>query len=740
MLVCFAIGVAALRTEPPAPLAAGAPPGTFSAARADAVLRRLLDGVGPHPVGSPADAEVRARLVLELRRLGLEAELQPGFACSAYGTCAEVVNVLAVVAGARPGRAVALVSHHDSVGAGPGASDDGAGVAVALETARALLAGPPLPRPVFLLFTDGEEAGLLGSRAFLEHPRAREVAAIVNLEARGTSGRSLLFEVKSAPALVARAARALRRPATSSLFAAVYERLPNDTDLTVLAGLGVPGLNLAFIGDVTRYHTPLDDLAHVDPGTLQHHGDNALSLVRTLAAAPDLGEPPTRPTVWFDVLSLGIVAWPERTTLPLALATLALAALATVGARARGARWTALAWAGLAPLAAALTAAGVTSAVRLALGRAGALPFAFVAHPGPLAGAAWLLGGAAALGASASLPRRTGRPAALSGVALALAMLGVALAVVLPGASYLLLVPAAAATLAAAVAQPWPHLARGTSLAALPALVAAALLAPVALQLPAALGVPAVAATGALASLMLATLAPLVLALSRRARAAAVLLPVTGALVLAAAQLAEPAFTPDAPRRLPILHHEDANHGTSSCLVPADGGALPPELAAIAPFRRVTAPPISWTLRSAYETTVPGMGAPPPQAEILEARQEAGRRVVRVRLRSPRGAPTLALVFPAGPQLLAATVDGHPVAWASKARRLVAGRRWVAVLGALPRGVEVELVLSGPVEATLLDSSPGLPPGDARLAAARPGWATTSQDGDASVVSRVVRW
>jgi hypothetical protein len=46
---------------------------------------------------------------------------------------------------------------------GPGASDDGSGVAALLETARALAIGTPLRNDVIFLFTDAEEVGLLGA-------------------------------------------------------------------------------------------------------------------------------------------------------------------------------------------------------------------------------------------------------------------------------------------------------------------------------------------------------------------------------------------------------------------------------------------------------------------------------------------------------------------------------------------------------------------------------------------------
>jgi Zn-dependent M28 family amino/carboxypeptidase len=44
-------------------------------------------------------------------------------------------------------------------------------------------------------------------------------------------------------------------------------------------------LNFAAIRGVASYHTPHDDIAHVDLRTLQHHGDNVLATLRALANA-----------------------------------------------------------------------------------------------------------------------------------------------------------------------------------------------------------------------------------------------------------------------------------------------------------------------------------------------------------------------------------------------------------------------------------------------------------------------
>ena len=80
------------------------------------------------------------------------------------------------------------------------------------------------------------------------------------------------------------AARAIERPVGSSLFASVYERMPNDTDLSVFLGRGYGAMNFAFTGGIENYHTAHDDLAHQDPRSVQHLGASALSAARALAA------------------------------------------------------------------------------------------------------------------------------------------------------------------------------------------------------------------------------------------------------------------------------------------------------------------------------------------------------------------------------------------------------------------------------------------------------------------------
>lgn len=335
-----AILLATRETRPPAPRPRTAPGAEFSAERALEHVRAIA--VAPHPIGSPEHARVRAYLKGALRTLGLEPVEQESTVHWQRGpearSMAAVTNVLARIPGTRGGgRAVALAAHYDSVPTGPGAGDDAAGVAALLETARALRASAPLPADVILLFTDGEEVHLLGAEAFAaEHPWKQDVAVVLNFEARGHRGPSVMFETSTGNgALIELLARAGAEPVANSLAYEVYRRLPNDTDLTVFKRAGLAGLNFAFVGGVSHYHTALDAPEHLDRGSLQHHGDQALALARAFGAA-DLGAAPRSDHAYFSLLRLWLFHYPLLWNGPLALLALLAYALAVRAGVRRG--------------------------------------------------------------------------------------------------------------------------------------------------------------------------------------------------------------------------------------------------------------------------------------------------------------------------------------------------------------------------------------------------------------------
>jgi len=200
VVLALALALGWARMQPPRAASVDAPLDTFSAGRALAVLRDLLVEDRPRPVGSAQNARVRERIVVQLGGvLGYEVAVQGATPCGeddGERVCTTVWNVLARMPGREVGPALVLMAHYDSVPAGPGVADDGSGVATILELARIFQQEGPYRNPILLLFTDGEEAGLLGARAFLrEHPWADEVGVVINLEARGSSPLSRMASI-----------------------------------------------------------------------------------------------------------------------------------------------------------------------------------------------------------------------------------------------------------------------------------------------------------------------------------------------------------------------------------------------------------------------------------------------------------------------------------------------------------------------------------------------------------------
>ncbi len=269
-------------SRPPRPLPATVANEKFSATRAELLLRELYAQSQPHVSGSAQNTLLRDRIVSMLNRFGYTAKIQSRFHCNPeFASCSPVENILASREGGQRGSAILLTAHYDSAWAGPGVADDGAGVAALLEIARMAKLAPEFSHDVVFLFTDAEEQGLVGADAFATQQALFDtVRAVINLEARGVTGASVMFETGEKNRRVIRTmADNLQRPVANSLTYEVYRRMPNDTDFSVYRQRGLPGVNFAFTGDASLYHSRIDDLDHLDLGSLQHHGQNAWSML-----------------------------------------------------------------------------------------------------------------------------------------------------------------------------------------------------------------------------------------------------------------------------------------------------------------------------------------------------------------------------------------------------------------------------------------------------------------------------
>jgi hypothetical protein len=299
----------------------------FSMERATKHVRMLATAFGSRPTGSEANSKARDYIVGELRQAGFEVRLQEALAATGSGLSTPVVNIIAT----RPGRqaeSVALVSHYDSPPESRGAADDGLGVAVCLEAGRVLAARSDPRYTLLVALTDGEELGLMGARALREAPEFVRVRAFLNFEAVGTNGPPRLFQAGPGNSWLTSAwAASAPRPSGSSLFTEIYHRLPNDTDFSVLAPSGPPGLNFAPTGNTFAYHTPLDTPARLESATVQRMGDTAVSLVRTLDGV-DITQRSTGDGTYFDVAGTVAFAYSGGTTRVIAALVFVLGLLA----------------------------------------------------------------------------------------------------------------------------------------------------------------------------------------------------------------------------------------------------------------------------------------------------------------------------------------------------------------------------------------------------------------------------
>lgn len=686
LLAAVFLTAAFRETRGPAAKAAGAPEGEFAAGRAQPVLQSVI-GDAPHPVGSAEHDRVRDRIAARFRELGYDVIVQRRFACNPHAECATVQNVIA----RRPAdslsrKAVVLVAHYDSVAAGPGVSDDGVGVAVLLEVARAMR-GDRTKNPVVFLAGDAEELGLIGAEAYVAEPALlARTGAVVNMENRGTTGASYLFETsRNNRWLITTVAKALRRPLTTSLFVSLYELLPNDTDLTVFKRAGVEGVNFSAVGNVQAYHTPLDNQRRADPRTIQHHGDNALAAARALANA-DLAQRSGGSAVHFDVLGFFVVAWPERLSVWLALAGLVMAIATAARAEDRPA------FTGFASFFGALAVAGgigyaVTALLRLPL---------WIAHGDGLVAAMWLLGIAAAI---AVAPRRP----ALSAVAIAWNALAVIVALALPGGSYLLVVPG----LVLALTRKWEWGAVAASI------IAAVIWFPFGLVLYDGLGTPMLAAVAAILALVMTPVASLH---GRRIAIA----PAAIAMILLIRTALQPVYTPEKPRRVNYTYYD--NNGETFW---ASAAPMPRAT------RRVVTP---WYAGPPRLWVKPAPAAPiqPVELVVLSDQMHGGKRIVTVELRSVRGGQRVALLWKTRATVDRVTINGvtPPAAGDRFGSFLAPGWHRVGVRGQEAR---IEIVMRGasPIELLASDTSFSVPPGAPARVNAVP-----SEDGDTTVTIR----
>ncbi len=317
-------------------------PSTFSAERARAHINQVAGQ--PHPMGSVAAEDVRNYIAAQLRDLGLEPEFQTLTAPDYYGGPGQtvpVVNVIARIEGTASTGSVALVGHYDTVPETPGANDNSSGVAILLETARVLQSEPALRNDVILVFTDGEEpAPKFGSTPFVaEYRLTDEIRFVVNLEAIGTSGPSMLTETNGPQSwVIDHYATSSPQPVAFSFLTATMALLGgSNTDFAPFRDAGVPGVEFVYARGSSVYHTAADSPDSVSIRSLHSHGVNTLGFVRHMAGE-DLADPGGDDVAFFTIGRYHLVRYPAWWAVPI----VGLAGLAIFVAVQRRKTWSAM--------------------------------------------------------------------------------------------------------------------------------------------------------------------------------------------------------------------------------------------------------------------------------------------------------------------------------------------------------------------------------------------------------------
>lgn len=184
---------------------------------------------------------------------------------SAYLRDYQTRNLTGIVRGtANPDSFLVFTAHYDHLGLMgkgtyfPGANDNASGVAMAMQLARYFAAHPQRFSIAFIFFS-GEEAGLLGSRYFVEHPLfdLKKVKFLVNLDLVGSGSDGITV-------------------VNATEFPEAFTRLNNlnelnkhvveirrrgkacNSDHCSFFEKGVPCFFLFTMGTGTEYHTPGD--------------------------------------------------------------------------------------------------------------------------------------------------------------------------------------------------------------------------------------------------------------------------------------------------------------------------------------------------------------------------------------------------------------------------------------------------------------------------------------------------
>ncbi|KAJ3028579.1 UNVERIFIED_CONTAM: hypothetical protein HDU68_001378 [Siphonaria sp. JEL0065] len=295
----------------------------FSEGSALVHVKALAEDIGPRVVGTRNEKRAEAYVLDTLAKIKAESrasftiDVQRSSGSHAFSimktdVMKNYINITNIVAHISCGpkcdkNAVLVNAHYDSQVGTPGACDDATPIAVMLELARIFSKMDPstFRNSLVLLFNGAEETLQDASHAFsTSHPLAKTIRSFINLEAMGNSGKEVLFQANS-KGLVEAYGKSVRRPhgtvASNDLFKTGL--IMSDTDYRQFLDYGgMLGIDMAIYQNSYLYHTMLDTAENIEPGLIQHMGENTLDLSLYLMTTAEIEKfEEGREFIYFDL-------------------------------------------------------------------------------------------------------------------------------------------------------------------------------------------------------------------------------------------------------------------------------------------------------------------------------------------------------------------------------------------------------------------------------------------------------
>jgi hypothetical protein len=459
--------------------------------------------------------------------------------------------------------------------------------------------------------------------------------------------------------------------------------------------------------------------------------------------------------LFFDVLARTVIVWPIGLVLPASLAALVLLAAATLLLIRRGHLSSRQAAYGFSSALANVLLGGVLAIGVLALLR-------FLGRLPPVQGPSWIAHPLAMhVGFSALtlltttaiatwFARRAGFWGFWFGAHMLAALLSLATALLIPAAGYVVLLAALAAVLGF-VPSAWalmkgrlPSQGAADFATLFPGLIAFGLLLPLLLLLYPALGAPAWAIGTITLCITAAFLLPLLGNATRPARQRLTMIAAATTFGALCITVLLPTYSTSWPQRVNIEYWVDADSGRAHWYTQTASLHLPRAMAETLKFDPVPRDRFQgYPLQGFYAEASALQLAAPQLTQISANSGSADPGRMELLLRSARGAPKAFVIFPASANIHHIEIATPSGPLRAKLQTLRNGSTVVLAPGISQAGLRFSV--KAPAEAMtvqVFDESYALPgelPDGKKLQQARPKNATSSQDGDITVVQRTVR-